>query len=344
MKHVASLLLSILIYCTALAQKPGTLYPEGKPGVDYNLRNAKGQKDGLWIQQWESTRNLLYKGQYKNGLPVGIWERYHADGGLMAIQNHIKDTIEVHVQTFHTDGTTLLSVGSYLKKKKDGEWKFYSKDGLVTSVEHYANDVFNGEVAFYYTNGKLYKRENYAEGIKEGGYEEYYDNGKMRSKGAYTRDALHGPYKQWFPNGLLDCEGKYEGGKQHGQWMYFNESGSPKVTVLFSYGTETKRRYENGTFTEHYESGLPKSEMSYADGKLDGPFTEWYDKGEYVRKPAEDPALAKEGYMKQTLEGQVVKRRGDYVNGQLEGEVLIYRENGTIEMREVYQAGVLKSK
>ena len=143
--------------------------------------------------------------------------------------------------------------------------------------------------------------------------------------------ALQCAFPQWFPNGVKACEGRYAVGKHDGPWMYFNESGSPKVTVLYKLGTETKRRYENGTFTEYYDSGIPKSEMTYTNGKLDGPFTEWYDKGEYVRKPAEDPAMAKEGFMKQTLEGEVVKRQGDYVDGQFEGEVMYYKETGAFD-------------
>lgn len=344
MKFFVFALFFVFLNGASVAQKPGTIYPAGKPGVDYNLKNAKGQKEGLWVQQWASTRNMLYKGQYKNGLPVGVWERYHADGALMAIQNHIKDTVEVHVKTFHPDGTTLLSEGTYIYRKKDGEWKFYTKEGGLSSVENFSRDILHGIAKYYYPNGKLYKMENYATGIKDGPFEEYFDNGKKRSQGFYTKDALQGPFTQWFPNGVKDCEGKYEGGKQDGQWMYYNESGSPKVTVLYKLGTETKRRYENGTFTEYYDSGIPKSEMTYTNGKLDGPFTEWYDKGEYVRKPAEDPAMAKEGFMKQTLEGQVVKRQGDYVDGQLEGEVLYYKETGAFDRREVYEAGVLKSK
>jgi antitoxin component YwqK of YwqJK toxin-antitoxin module len=345
--HMKSVVFALYLICfgfVALAQKPGTIYPPGKAGIDYNLKNAKGQKEGLWIQQWASTRNMLYKGQYKNGLPTGIWERYHADGALMAIQNHIKDTTEVHTKTFYPDGTTLLSEGTYIFRKKDGEWKFYNKDGVLSSNENYSRDLLNGSAMYYYPNGKLYKKENYVQGIKEGPFEEYFDNGKKRTQTAYLKDAFHGAFTQWFPNGVKDCEGKYEGGKQHGQWMYFNESGSPKVTVLFNLGTETKRRYENGTFKEYYDSGLPKSEFNYTNGKLDGPFIEWYDKGEYVRKPATDPAMAKEGYMIQTLEGQVVLRQGDYVDGKLEGEVLYYKENGTFDRREVYEAGVLKSK
>lgn len=344
MKQFCILIFVIVCGLSAAAQKPGTVYPAGKAGVDFNLKNAKGQKEGLWIQQWESTRNLLYKGQYKNGLPTGVWERYHADGALMAVQNHIKDTMEVHVQSYYPDGTTLLSVGTYLQRKKDGPWKFYNANGALMSSEQYSKDILDAEAAYYYPNGKLYKKETFKGGIKNGDFEEYYENGKMRSKGSYVKEALDGPFKQWFPNGILDCEGKYSGGKQNGQWMYFNETGSPKLTVLFKYGTETKRRYENGTFTEYYDSGLPKSEFTYSNGQLDGPFTEWYDKGEYVRKPAEDPAMAKEGYLKQTLEGQVILRQGDYVDGKLEGELLHYHDNGTIDKRELYEAGVLKSK
>ena len=34
----------------------------------------------------------------------------------------------------------------------------------------------------------------------------------------------------------------------------------------------------------------------------------------------------------------------DYVDGKLEGELLHFHDNGTIDKRELYEAGVLKSK
>ena len=126
-------------------------------------------------------------------------------------------------------------------------------------------------------------------------------------------------------------------------WIYNNEDGSPKVAINYKMGVEFKRKYQNGTFRELYDSGIPKSEYTWEDAKKNGPFTEWYDKGEYVLEEAEDPVMKKENYMKQVLKGAQEKVKGDYLNDQMEGEVIYYNENGSILKIETWSDGKLIS-
>ena len=72
-----------------------------------------------------------------------------------------------------------------------------------------------------------------------------------------------------------------------------------------------------------------------------GPFTEWYDKGQYVQVPgsAEDKEMGI--IYREKLEGTQVRMKGDYVDDKLEGEVVFYRENGNIEKVEEWVDGKL---
>lgn len=339
-----SLLILMLSWWAGLAiaqPKPGTVYPDGKPGVNYNVRDAKGKKHGLWVQQWQETRNLLYRGQFDHGLPTGVWDRYYPDGALSAKVTHVQDTTITEITMFHPDGKTLAAQGRFVRKKKDGLWKVWNEAGVMISEENYTDSLLNGTCRYFFASGKLLKSEIYTAGIKNGPFEEYYENGKKRAEGVYLADERDGAYKAWFENGKLDCEGKYMKGLQQGAWYYYYEDGKPKITVVFNAGKETKRRYENGTFKEYYESGLPKSEYTYENAKKDGPFTEWYDMGQFVAVETTEEERAQGIVYREALKGTQIKFHGDYVNDKLEGEVIYYRENGSVEKVEEWVDGVL---
>jgi len=340
--RIPLLIFIITISINAFAQpKPGTVFPEGKPGVDYNLKDTKGKRHGVWVQQWKDTRNLLYKGQYEHGVPTGNWERYYPDGAKSADMTHVKDTTVIDATFYHPDGQSKASQGQFLKKKKEGLWKIWNEAGTVIAEENYKDSLLNGACKYFYPAGGLLKIETYKNGVKEGAFTEYYENGKKRAEGTYLNDEKNGAYKAWFEKGNLDCEGKYNKGLQDGTWYFSHEDGKPKVTVVFKNGVETKRRYENGTFKDYYDSGIPKSEYSYENGKKEGPFTEWYDKGQYESVPASKEDQETGIVYREELRGTQIKFHGDYMNDQLEGEVIYYRENGSVEKIEEWSDGKL---
>jgi len=335
--------LFVLLLSGAYAQvKPGTIYPPGKPGVDYNLLDKKGKRHGLWIQQWKDTRNLNYKGEYRNGVPYGSAERYYPDGTLMAAVTYVQDTTIMDVVFFHPDGKTKMSEGRFQKRKKEGNWKLWDESGKLLSDENFHDSLLTGNCKYFFPTGQLLRAVTYNAGKMDGPASEYFDNGKKRSEANYSKGLLDGPYKAWFENGILDCEGKYSKGLQDGQWYFNNPDGPPKLTILFKKGKEVKRKYENGTFKEFYESGeIPKSEYTYENGMKNGPFTEWYEKGAYADAPVTEADRQAGIAQRQTLQGTQVKMKGDYVNDKLEGEITYYLGSGGIEKVEEWSDGQL---
>lgn len=321
--------------------KPGTLFPGGQPGVDYNKKDAKGKRDGLWVQQWRDTRNLLYRGQYEHGKPVGEWQRFYPDGTLAATMNHIQDTIIVDAVFYHADGITKASQGRFQKKQKEGNWKIWNESAILVSDENFKDSLLDGTCKYFFEGGQLLKLETYKLGRLEGPFTEYYESGKKKSEGNNSGGEKDGPFKQWFDSGTVDCEGKYVKGVQDATWYYNYPDGKPKVTVLYKRGKETKRKYENGTFKEYYDSQIPKSEYSFENGMKSGPFIEWYDKGQYVQVPGSTEDKEMGIIYREKLEGTQIRVKGDYVDDKLEGEVVYYRENGNIEKVEEWADGKL---
>lgn len=342
MKYGFSFLILSLFLFSEVPAQPGRKMPSGKPGIDYNVTDSRGNRQGLWVQQWKETRNLLYQGNYKDGLPVGEWQRFYSDGNLMAITVHVQDTILMDVTFFHPDGKTKMSEGRFSHRKKEGNWKLWDINGTLLSDEVYQDSLLNGNCKYYSPNGNLLKDENYLRGIKEGPFVEYFDNGKIMKKGTYANGKMHGEYQSWYANGSPECKGAYANGHPDGNWYCNDFDGSPKVSIQYKKGKEVKRRYENGTFKEYYENGeIPKDEYTYNNGKKNGPFIEWYDKGRYEQVPASDEDRKIGIFIRQKLVGTQIKVKGNYLNDKLDGEIFYYRLNGTLEKVEEWKGGEL---
>jgi antitoxin component YwqK of YwqJK toxin-antitoxin module len=336
----------------AFTQKPGKVFPEGTAGVNYNLRDAKGKKHGQWIRVYkDQPSTLYYRGQFTSGIPIGKFEFYSTDGSLSSVVDHVKDSTINDVTFFYPDGSTVKSVGRYLGtlengkwvRRKDGNWKTYSSAGVLLSDENYTADVLEGSCKYYYPTGKMVALYSYKSGQRSGPFSTWYENGKKEKEGFYLRDDFDGAYKSWHENGAMESEGSYASGVKEGTWYFYSSSGEPEITILYKKGVEVKRKHENGTFTEYYDSGIPKSEYSYESGKRNGPFKEWYDQGQFVQVPGSKED-AEVGIMyREKLEGVQLRIEGDYLNDQLEGDVIYYTEKGTIEKIETWAEGKLIS-
>lgn len=334
----------------AQAQKPGKVFPPGQVGVDFNLRDDKGRKDGLWIRVFkDQPQTLYYRGQFKSGVPEGVFDFYTNDGTLSSQVDHVKDSTINDVTFFHSDGKTIKSQGRYTGslengkwvRKKQGLWKTFDAGGALRAEENYNDDNLNGTCTYYFSNGKKVAVYNYLNGARNGPFVSYYDNGKKEREGTYRQNNFEGEFKSWRENGMPESEGKYVGGKMEGTWHFYSASGPVELSILYKKGVETKRKYMNGTFTEYYDNGIPKSQYTYEEGKRNGPFKEWYEVGQFVQVPgnAED---AKIGIMyREKLEGTQVMKEGDYLNDQLEGEIRYYSIKGRIEKIEVWANGKL---
>lgn len=72
-----------------------------------------------------------------------------------------------------------------------------------------------------------------------------------------------------------------------------------------------------------------------------GPFTEWYDVGQFVQVPASKEDVELGIVYREQLQGTQIKMKGDYLDDKLEGEVVFFRENGSIEKVEEWSVGKL---
>ncbi|MFM1932836.1 MAG: putative glucosyltransferase-S [Bacteroidota bacterium] len=347
------LLISFLLaaFCclpsAAQAQHDSSM-PQGEAGVDFNVTNEKG-RHGLWIRVYP-TGKMYYKGQFANGEPTGIFSFFYDSGERMSDVDHLDGTRNMFVVNYYKNGK-VLSKGHYTEKTVDGNtekwkqgaWEFYTEQGVLKTSETYVDNKREGKSIEYFANGKVLSEYSYARDEKHGAYREYFENGRLKGEGSYEYGELNGDYKLYEANGRPFVQGKYIKGAKDGLWIKFNSSGEIELTIKYDKGVETKVVRENGEFTDYFDNGIPASTYTYKERKKHGPFTEWYEQGEFIREPLEEPMPGGGIQFREKLVGTQIKCEGEYVNGVLDGEVTWYNTDGRITKIEHYLAGELQS-
>lgn len=332
----------IFITLTTSAQYPWP--PQGEEDVDYYL-NSKDKPDGLHYRTY-AKGEIYYVGEFEGGKPKANTDLYYYQedpkGTIMSIHHFSDDVNVVEAETFHITGG-LMSKGRYVNQKKEGEWTFVDKDGHLMSKEQYLLGKRHGKTKTFFLTGKLFKLENYNHDMKNGVWEEYFEDGTLEAKGYHTHDMPTGEFFRNHPNGNKKVTGSFKKGLMEGTWLTFHSDGRIEMNTKYKEGKKVAERKENGTFMDYYENGIPKNEYVYEDAKKNGPFTEWFNQGEFIKEATEDKHANGGLQYTERLVGTQVQREGDYLNDKLEGELVYYNEDGRIIKTEVYSDGELQS-
>lgn len=303
-----------------------------------NDLDSEGKKHGYW-EVVDEEGNLLYKGKFVHGIPLGSFERYHEDGSLQARLLH-KNQRETYAKLYYPGGEVLMAEGKYFNQKRDSIWNFYSEEGILTSSEIYEEGLKQGVSEIFYADGSVSERIHYDNGIKSGVWEQYFENGNPKLKANVLDGVMYdGKYTSYYPNGRKLMEGKYVDGKKESSWYHFNEDGSIQVIYVYRADQVVEEYPKNGVFETYWPNDIKRSEYTYLDGKKHGPFEEWYNKGEWRNEERVDEFGNR--YPVQKLYGTQVLRTGTYRMGELHGKVITYNEDGSIKKEETYEMGKL---
>ncbi len=304
-----------------------------------NRFDKNGLKQGRWIRK-DDQGNKLYVGTFVNDLPAGRFTYYYPDGKIKSVTLFYKKANQAFTQVFNPQGQK-VSQGKVIGENKDSTWVFYGSNDSIRAIENYQNGKKQGLFVTYYKNGKVLEEKNYKNDLPDGVCKEYFENGNIRMDVMYAAGLHNGKAKFYFLSGPLNVEGEYVHDFKEGTWNFYEENGTLDWQVVFRKSSAIKSTRYNGVEDLFYTSKIPKSKTTYKNGLKSGPFVEYYDAGEVKL----DSVPEKEGYpeeKKETIVGQKVKRKGEYLNGQLEGKVIYYKEDGTVEKEEIYKKGELK--
>ena len=347
----AGIFLTVVSYFTLVIgeiyAQPGLSFPSGVLGKDYNLLDAQGKRDGLWIRVFKEKPNVLYyKGNYSHGAPTGNWDFYDQEGYLISQVNHIKDSTINDVKFYYKDGSVMGEgrfIGKLVNKKwtriKEGEWKLYHANHQISTVENYKEGKRNGNSKLYSTTGVLIVDENYLNGIKNGPVTEWNEKGVKTREGNYEKGKFTGVVTAFYENGNVKETGSFYLDEFDKTWKFYHENGSDKSIFSYDKGKLTRKFYVNMEVEEFYESGIPKLYCTYERGKKQGPFKEFYDVGKFVVIDGTEEDRQIGVTQKQQLVGTVAAVEGEYLDDQYEGEIIFRKKDGSIDHKETWHAG-----
>jgi len=308
------------------------------PAAEVNRTDAQGRKQGAWTKTWPNGKTR-YMGQFTDDRPQGLFRHYSEEGALTTEQTFAPDGTDSRAVHYHPNGQ-VMARGNYHGQRKDSTWNYFDEEGHAKSIERYADGQLEGERIVYYRDGKPAEVTTWRQGVQHGPWKQYFPSGTVKAQAEFVNGEPEGTMTWFHPNGKKEIEGKAVNGARDGVWIYFNEDGSIQLTMAYAQGDLVNTRYMNGTFKTYYDDDQLKEEVTYRDGKKNGPFKEYHANGHLVtRTVAGDPQLGIPAEDEKVWEGQVVARSGTYKNDRLDGEVKTMAENGTVVKTEVYANG-----
>ncbi|MCQ2263675.1 MAG: hypothetical protein MJZ70_05270 [Bacteroidales bacterium] len=204
-----------------------------------NKVNSQGKKEGFW-KKYDDKGVLLYEGTFNNGVPVGTFKYYHANGKLKSTTNFIQGTHKVHTILFDQN-EKLAAEGDFVDQLKDGEWIYYSEKGTTIKTENYKIGKKHGDFkTFSAETGLLLEVCHYDNDVLNGERITYFTDGKISTRANYINGEMNGAFETYFPNEVLYYKGVYHNGLQSGNWDYFDESGKPRKSVEYKNGEIVK--------------------------------------------------------------------------------------------------------
>ena len=332
--------------------QPGTKaprLPEGEFGVDYNVVDAAGKRQGAWVRVWPDG-TLYYEGQFADGQPTGTFNFYFETGELMSRIEHADDPRFMQATHFNPDGKVRATGGYWTSdaldeagepvRVKDGDWKYFDGAGTLRVEEHWTMGALDGIYAAYDNTGRMVEKGEYASGEKNGTWMTYNERGKILNRVQYAGGQFHGDYEVNDDLGRNLVVGRHAYGQPIGAWVHYNADRTVHFVRKFEEGEIAMERFENGLQSEFYKDERPKLEVRWENGKRHGAFKEWHDNGEWAVVEHLDPATG-ETESQRVIQGQTVAREGTYFSGELHGVVMTYNEAGRIVSRETYDHGQL---
>lgn len=298
--------------------------------------NGKKQQEGYFkwdvqdsiYSEWYETGELMVKGEYALGKPVGRWEYYYRDGRLKSVEEVI-DSVDYVWEFYLPDPAHTQTIVN-----GNGELTSYYTTGSVKEWYNFKNGLRDGEFEEISVYGYTTLKGSFQDGKKHGEWQYYYYTGDLEKVSHYNLDVLEGDYKYYYDNGKVNVEGRYENGQKDGEWTWYTNKGTRDMQGTF------KEDKQHGDWTYWYPTGELSYYAKYKEGKQSGIWTYFYKNGKKFKEGTFEDDL-KNGNWKTWYEDETLLMEGDYVNGKEEGEWKNYWESGDLKNKADFKSGHL---
>lgn len=271
-----------------------------------------GNRDGKYEDFYNYPENqLMSTGLYANGVPVGEWKNYYANGKMEETGKYNKNGEKDGVWKTYFDNDTLSSIEVFSNGKLDGLNKNFDDNGFLTEEYTYKNDILQ-EYKAYNNSGKIIF-QNKKDGKKNYDLLLYHSNGNKRKEGKIVNGKLDDEWRFYDLDGFMTDKTVYIDGKKQGKSVSYYENGKIKNESNFV-DNET-----DGYYKEYYKNGNIKREGPYVSDKQLGVWNEYYFDGK-------------------------LKTINYFKNDEIDGWQEYYAVNGKLDAEEFYELGYLKRR
>ena len=284
-----------------LSYMEGKRNGESKIYAENEIQVYHYQDDTIIGCQWYSYSETLVRTiPYENGKENGICLIYDTLGQLIGtieyrsgyvVKRENINRIDANgfkqgIWKYFWENGLLSMEGAYLNGKKNGFFKYYDQEGNFKQIEKWENDILIEDAletkqldrkVDYHSNGKIKTEAYFYKGRPDGIRREYSPEGEVIN--SYL-----------FSNGMLKGEGIVDNnGKKQGDWKEFYASGALRAAGKYlnskpigkwKYyfeeqsieieGTYTQKGEKEGEWFWYYENGNLLSKEIYSAGLLDG--------------------------------------------------------------------------
>jgi len=212
-----------------------------------NKKDDQGNKQGPWIAFYDGTKNVKYRGDFINDIPVGKFIFFYENGKVKAKNTYLNKGKDSYVSMYHENGK-LMSMGKYVNEQKDSVWVFLDEHGNYLSKENYKNGKRHGKCfTFYAFNPKIDQGQPnllevaiYIHGEKDGEYLKYYRNGKYMMQANYSTGTLEGKRTTFYSNGKKRNEVYFKHGVKNGYTINYDTNEEVVSKHFYKNGYELK--------------------------------------------------------------------------------------------------------
>lgn len=220
---------------------------------------------------------------YNGDVPEGVRREYNEEGTITAGYIFTKGVLtgegivdeegikEGEWREYYQD-KTLRSVGTYVKGKPVGNWKYYYENGKIESEGNYTKSgLLDGTWRWYFEDASIRRVQSYIAGMEDGEYEEHDESGRLIVKGLFAEGVEEGEWVYDFGN--YRETGSFKGGARFGKWKSYYADGTLKFEG--DYIDDNL----NGKVNWYWPNGKHKDQGNYLNGSREGDWITFNEDG-----------------------------------------------------------------
>jgi len=200
--------------------------------------DAADEQQGDWKEFYENS-DLKAEGNYANGVKVGEWKYFFADGMKFELGKYDSKGKQSGKWLWYYDDGNLRRESNFTRGQEDGDFIEYNDSGKVITQGEYTDGMKEGD--WVYTLGNYKSFGKYSDDMQDSIWTEYYiDNKQIRYTGKYNQDRPDGTHIWHYPDGKKELEGEYNLGLKEDKWRYYTPDGVLFLTITYRDDIEIK--------------------------------------------------------------------------------------------------------